>query len=391
MMGKFMPNNELQFGHFSFLRTVCLICLATTLAATSGCGDKTPDEEAAKKAAENQVGLADTPNKKPEVANKDASEPGTLGKKPSDSIIGQQPPANNQVPDATNAGTAKQPATPKAAVIAALSDAQTRLKTGDLYGYIERYLPLEEYVRLRGSKDHLKDYATDLALSLSTSHLIDALGKAQQGTIEFNETGTIATVRLPKEEPKPIAPGKLIAAPVLTNAQLAGWGSDLPKVITGAIAALDDGETKAFVANMFPASELRHPDAAAHLVRLEATLKSQPIMITQMKSDLALLDGAIPKMEDEGKTAVFEIAGKAAEIGRTRYKVKLPNRTFKFQLVEGSWRFYDHSPQLHAEIARQSALTPPDLRSRQFEGEYIQLERLGDAWRLGEIRTNKLR
>jgi hypothetical protein len=177
----------------------------------------------------------------------------------------------------------------------------------------------------------------------------------------------------------------------LTNAELQGWGTDLPKVVSAAITALNDGDTKAFVANMFPASELRHPDAKARLESLDAKLKSQPTMVAQMKADFSLLADVEPSIEGDGKTAVFEIAGQDTEIGRTKYKVKLPNRTFKFQLVEGSWRLYDHSTAVHAAIEKQSALAPPDLSGDAIPGEYVQLERLGDRWRILKIKTDKMR
>jgi hypothetical protein len=158
------------------------------------------------------------------------------------------------------------------------------------------------------------------------------------------------------DEPKPAS---VISEPVLTAAQLQGYGSDIGNVISKALDALNAGQTDAFVAHMFPASELRHPDAATHLKTLQTRIAASPEMVEQMKTDFAQISELTPAMEDNGGTAVFALAGGEMKYGNGT----LPDRTFRFQLVEGSWRLFDNSTAIRREISRQSALAPPE-----FEG-----------------------
>lgn len=335
-----------------------LLALALVLTATSGCGG---DEEEAANDKEGTTGEGE----KPEEAAAPAAKPGT----------------------------------PEAAVYAALDDAGARLTKGDIHGFIDFYFPLTELTRVRQKPNGIDAMAEEMAAEpKQLNWLIDVLARARKGKPEFSESGFIATIVLPvpkkKEVPDEPAPSNIIKEPVLTNAAITGYGGDLGQVMNSAMAALNEGDTDAFVSKMFPASELRHPNASARLATLQARLKANPQMIQQMKTDLALASELSPKMEDGGKTAVFEIAGGEAPYGRGT--VSLPDRTFKFQLVEGSWRLYDNSTVIRKEIARQSALKPPPVSdfqtgSEEREGDYITLERLGDQWRLGEVKVKQPR
>lgn len=292
-----------------------------------------------------------------------------------------------------------KPGTPEAAVYSALDDAVARLKKGDIHGFIEFYIPLNELTRIRRKPDGIDKMAEEFAGEPEQLNwLIKVLERARKGKPEFNESGVIATIVLPvpkKEEvPEEETPSNVIKEPVLTKAAITGYGSDLGQVLNSAMAALNEGDTDGFVAKMFPASELRHPDATARLAKLQTRLKANPQMLEQMKTDLALASELSPKMEDGGKTAIFEIAGGEAPYGRGT--IPLPDRTFKFQLVEGSWRLYDNSTGIRKEIARQSALKPPAISSYESasdkpDGEYITLERLGDQWRLGDLKAERPR
>lgn len=339
------------------LRLTGRLTLVLTLAAMSGCGD---DEEPAEQNAGGMIGESGNPE---------------------------------QIPVA-------KPNSPEAAIYAALDDSVERLKKGDLHGFIEYYIPLKELTRIRSKPDGIDRMAEELAEETEQLNwLISVLERARKGTPELDERGYTATIVLPvppkKEVPEePVPPANVIPEPVLTSALISGYGSDLGRVLSSATAALNEGDTEGFVANLFPASELRHPDAATRLAALQTRLASNPQMVEQMKTDLVLASELSPKMEDGGRTAVFEIAGSEVPYGRG--KVTLPDRTFKFQLVEGSWRLFDNSTAMRKEIARQSALEPPSMsefqtESEEPEGEYITLERLGDQWRLGDLKAKRPR
>ena len=87
-----------------------------------------------------------------------------------------------------------------------------------------------------------------------------------------------------------------------------------------------------------------------------------PEMVEQMKADLAQISEMTPTMNDGGKTAVFVLAGGEMTYGRG--KINPPDRTSRFQLVEGSWRLYDNSTAIRKEISGQSALAPPEFEAR---------------------------
>ena len=345
-----MRTYEAETGFKALLKTLGLLSVALLLAATSGCGDDDADSDG------------------------DASAEGGGAESGGDS--------GDSVP-AAKAGT------PEAAVYAALDDATARLKKADIYGFIEHYAPVSQIAHMRRNKEAMDEAVQELAAKPGRLNLlIDIFQRARKGTIEFDESGAVATIVLPvpkvKVEPEP--PRDVIKEPVLTNAKLNGYGSNIGEVVGKALESLNAGKTDDFVANMFPASELRHPDAATQLKTLQARIAASPEMVEQMKTDLIAISELTPEMEDGGKTAVFALAGSEVEYGRG--KSTLPDRTFKFQLVEDSWRLYDNSTAVRKEIARQSALPPPKFEAPdEIDGDYIQLERLGDQWRLGKIKV----
>jgi hypothetical protein len=358
-----MRKYEAETGLQAFLKTLGLLSLVFVLAATSGCGDDAADSGDEEAAAE------EAPDDDGTVASSGEEKPIPAGN-----------PAENPV---------AKPGTPEAAVYAALDDATARLKKADVYGFLEYYAPVADLARMRRDKDGLDEAVRDLTGKPGQlNSLIDIFKRARKGTIEFDKSGSVATIVLPvpevKVEPEP--PANIIKEPVLTDAKLSGYGSNIGEVIGSALDALNAGKTDDFVANMFPASELRHPDAATHLKTLQSRLSASPEMVEQMKTDLVAISELTPKMEDGGKTAVFALAGAEVEYGRG--KITLPDRTFKFQLVEDSWRLFDNSTAVRKEISRQSALPPVEFEgSDEIFGDYIQLERLGDQWRLGKIKV----
>lgn len=345
-----MRHENTDSGLAAFLKTLGLLSLAVVLATTSGCGgDDDADSEDDAASAENG-GAGD----------------------------GQ-----------AEAAPAAKPGSPEAAVYAALDDAVSRLEKADIYGFFEYYAPVDELARIRRDEDGMDEAVKEFTANPGRLNgLIDVLKRARKGTVEFDESGAVATVVLPvpkvKSEPDP--PANIIKEPVLTNAKLSGYGGNIGEVIGKALDSLNAGKTDDFVANMFPASELRHPDAATQLKTLQARIVASPEMVEQMKTDLAAISELTPEMEDGGTTAVFALAGAEVEYGRG--KITLPDRTFKFQLVEDSWRLYDNSTAVRKEISRQSALPPPKFEAPdEIDGDYIQLERLGDQWRIGKIKV----
>ena len=178
--------------------------------------------------------------------------------------------------------------------------------------------------------------------------------------------------------------------PLRSDVKLNGYGSRLTTVISSALGAVVKGDIKNLVANMFPASELRRPDADKRLARLVARFKNNKVVIRQMYDDLKDALHGKPTYEDSGNVAVFQIPARTVRVGRSTAKV--PARMIKFQKVENSWRFYDHSARIRSEIARQLTLKPTVARSSSGRaipvGRYVSLEKFGSSWRLGKMSKN---
>jgi len=344
------------------LKTRACLLLSLVLALISGCGDNNEPQPDSNQNAESA-----------ETAEADDTKQTDAGK--------QETTGQEQALPAAKADT------PEAAVHAALDDAVDRLKKSDISGFIEYYMPAEQLTAIRRQKDGVKTMVQHMkAAPERLTTLLDVMQRARQGTIEFDESGSVATIMLAEPEVEDgtadaSPPSSAISEPVLTTAQLQGYGSDIGNVISKALDALHAGQTDAFVAHMFPASELRHPDAATRLKTLQARIAASPEMVEQMKTDLAQISELTPAMKDNGRTAVYALPGSEMKYGRGT--ITLPDRTFQFQLVEDSWRLADNSTAIRREIARQSALAPPELAAQDGNStDSIQMERLGNQWRL---------
>ena len=360
-----MRKHTAETGSLPCLKTRVCLLLSLVLASVSGCGDNDkPEPVSGQNTASAEAGEAD------DTKQTDAETPEAAGQEQA------LPPAK--------AGT------PEAAVHAALDDAVDRLKKSDISGFIEYYMPAEQLAALRRQKDGMKTMVQQMkAAPERLTMLLDVMQRARRGTIEFDESGSVATIMLAEPEAEDGAadaspPSSAISEPVLTTAQLQGYGSDIGNVISKALDTLNAGQTDAFVAHIFPASELRHPDAATRLKTLQARIAASPEMVEQMKTDLAQISELTPAMKDDGRTAVYALAGGEMKYGNGT--ITLPDRTFQFQLVEDSWRLADNSTAIRREISRQSALAPPELAGQDGNStNSIQLERLGDQWRIRRI------
>jgi len=174
------------------------------------------------------------------------------------------------------------------------------------------------------------------------------------------------------------------AEPATTDVALASFGDDLNVAIAKSVAALEQNDLDTFVLNMFPAGELRRPDAVQRRARIVARLTADPVPVTQMIADLKAVLGKTPTYEDSQQVAVFQLQG--AVIEQKRLKFQLPDRIFKFRKVEGSWRLYDNTTETRKAVAVQSALKPPDLPpAGGVSARSVVFEKIGDAWRIAEF------
>lgn len=277
---------------------------------------------------------------------------------------------------------AEEAKSPETQVRAALADAVKRLDNGDTRGFLEYYYPAEQ-LRLMRQANAVEEVADELKQHPERfGDIRGKLAKAMQVKPTFDRSGAVADFEITlladeQDAPKPIP----FQEPSLTKAKLPGLGSDLPTVLSKAEELLNNNEISNFVTHLFPAGELRHPDAKARGAALAQRLKDQPRLIEQMKSDLQVIQKLTPTYSTAKDVAEYRLPGTKLPLTRTQ-TVTTPERVFKFQLVEGSWRFPDNTTPARRTVAQNLARTLPSLT--QFPGvqEKVTLERLGDHWRL---------
>ena len=270
--------------------------------------------------------------------------------------------------------------TPEDQVQAALADAIKRLDDGDARGFIEYYFPAEHLRQLRAA-NAVEQTAERLK---QQPQILDGirtrLRKAAKGKPAFDRSGGVAEFLLAPDETETPKPGEF-KDPPLTNVKLIGLGNDLPTVLRKADELLEKNDIEGFVKNLFPAGELRHPEADARWTALTQRLKDNPKLLEQMRADIQAIQKLTPKLSDSKESAEYRIPGTSIEITKTQ-SVTTPERVFKLQLVEGSWRLPDNTTPARKAVAQNMAKALPGLG--QFNGvqEKITFERLGDQWRL---------
>lgn len=273
--------------------------------------------------------------------------------------------------------------TPEAQVRAALADAIKRLDNGDTRGFLEYYFPTEQLRQLRQANaveqtaDQLKQQPQIL------DGIRNRLKKAAKGTPKFDRSQSVAEFILTPDEGDTPAKPPAFTEPPVTNAKLTGFGNDLATVLRKTEETLDKNDIDGFVKNFFPAGELRHPDADARRAALTQRLKDNPKLVEQMLADIKAIQKLPPTFSDAKATAEFRIPGTKIEITKTQ-SVMTPERVFKLQLVEESWRLPDNTTPARKALAKN--LTNPLPAAGQFAGveEKITFERFGDQWRLAQ-------
>ena len=274
---------------------------------------------------------------------------------------------------------------PEAQVRAALADAIKRLDDGDTRGFLEYYFPTEQLRQLRQTNaveqtaERLKQQPQVL------DGIRNRLRQAAKVTPTFDRSQSVAEFLLTPAEADPPSkrPESQAKEAPVRIVKLTGFGNDLPTVLRKAEELLDKKDVDGFVKNLFPAGELQHPDADSRRATLAQRLKDNPKLLEQMQADIKAIQKLTPTLTDGKLTAEFRIPGSKIEITKTQ-SVTTPERVFKLQLVDGSWRLPDNTTPARRAIAQN--LLRPLPAAGQFAGvqEKITFEKFGDQWRLAQ-------
>jgi hypothetical protein len=160
------------------------------------------------------------------------------------------------------------------------------------------------------------------------------------------------------------------AIKVDVNANVEGYGGDLAAALKAGAKALDDGSYQQFITRLFPVSEVNRMKAAGSTQDVILRISENPAMIKQMTTDLKALQKETPKYNQDKTVATFEFG---------EDKPGKHYRKYRFEKVGGNWRFSDEAEKVHKEIEQMKKNSPGGVELS------IQLERLGDAWRLYKL------
>lgn len=316
----------------------------------------------------------------PGAIDPETTDPAVINSPPTADTPATKSPTVGASEEAEDSPKEPRQATPKEEVYSAIDDAIRRLQSKDYPGFIKYYLQVDVIRELR-DKSAMDQFLAQIKDNPgSFGRVTELLTRARKSTPEFNETLTEATLRIIEkpDDGKPTEIANDVTAPKTTDVKLAGFGSDLDAAIGKAVAALEKGDVELFVANMFPAGELRHPDANKRRALVVGRMKANPAPIQQMIADLKSIKGKTPTLTAEGRVASFQLEG--GMIVNGQYNTKLPTRTLKFQKVENSWRLYDNTTAIRKEVAMQVTLPLPKFTPQG--GTFVKLEKIGDEWRI---------
>ena len=119
--------------------------------------------------------------------------------------------------------------------------------------------------------------------------------------------------------------------------KLVGYSGDLESVLEQAAASLQDGDVQSFAEKMFPAEDVRWLKEQDGMANLEFQIKVYPELVTQTLSELSVAK-LLAKDADT--------SGDAVELGQK----------YRFEKVQGTWRFADHSSAVKQAIQKNGKL-----------------------------------
>ncbi|WP_459554766.1 hypothetical protein [Lacunimicrobium album] len=257
--------------------------------------------------------------------------------------------------------------------------------------FFVRYMPVDQFRVLRNRKDYYE--LLNKAPKQDMDAFIKEVAIFKDAKVKFgpnNLTATL-TVELTAEEVKPIT---LKAFPALKDSSI-GYGNDLKAAIGKAIADLQPLETEPakakdavrFGKSFLPLSEVAYWEGVGW-DRYEKSRNTQvPIRvavptnktITNLQmvwkipvADLEQILKLEPKLEDDGKKAIFTIPNPKLPFPEPERK-----REIVLELVEGNWRLADSAKPMRAAIQEQMK-NQPGVSSNT---KTLPMEKMGTTWR----------
>jgi hypothetical protein len=271
--------------------------------------------------------------------------------------------------------------TPEAEVHAALDDAIAVVKKHDLKAFVEMYIPVLELRELRRKYGSTSAFARKAMSSTQGAKRMEEMFDkeflplfegARKVKPVFSADNTIARFEIVSTPSEVI---KLDTSPLLDekikDPNVEGYGDDLKAALNKAVASLEAGQIENYLRAMLPVSELKLNDPAD----LAKRLKQSTAVTKQMIADMKLLAGKIPKMEQGGTLAEFEVVVESPKVRRGDRQPKPVTRVFKFQKTGGHWRLFDNTTAMQKTSHGLS-------RKLTQTTDTLTLEKIGNQWRI---------
>ncbi len=244
--------------------------------------------------------------------------------------------------------------------------------------FVYSYLPIERQERYESIVERENKNLVDLALTSTVFkeyriHLQSALN----GSFELNPSRSVAIVTYKlKELPDSGMNLRKFArnGEVAQGAVYSGLGDDLPQMLTQAATLIEEDDFQKFVESVYPISEVEQLPADQNLSQLLARIK-QPAMKTAMLRDLKDAAEAEADIQDNLATITLDALVEGD-----------PQRVFKFDLVEGNWRFADLAVEDRKAISKLVTKLPASMKKGN-KGLTIVFERNGtdSHWRIKSL------
>ena len=316
---------------------------------------------------------ADDPIKSP-----DESPPAQTEKSP----VPAEPQKNQTVADANaqNASPANGESAPdnrtvsddpKAQLQSDLDDAIALLEKGQVAAFMERYMPLE-YL------DEIREFSTveQMAQNVKVGGAFEEkwlgnLRALKNAEVEFqDEENSKAQLEVdvsPKDADRPQFTLTNPAEEKIPASE--GFSGELPDALGKAVEALEAGDHRKFVENMFPPSELSIATSDEGRETMAQRLKEHPQMVETMVADLKMLQKLTPEYNAEKTLATFRLNPDTKQA-----------RTVRFEKA-GGWRMADGSKKIREDVYKQSQQPPIGIK-KTLTTEWI---RIREHWRLNQL------
>ncbi len=341
---------SMRFALLSVLRKQ-LIVAGLGVALLSGCGGDDDDSKKSKPPAKPSLKAADKQKSKSDTDAESDAEADSPDEKSTKGAESEPTPALKPA----------RPADPSTLLRASLEDAVALLRQRKFNEFLQSHVPVEELRRHRedGTVDAvvraLEANSEGQARLLQIYELASQLEFLPNASTGLTELTVILPGLEPPQEQVPNVPDPRNDPVTLPT----GFSGDLTECLTQAANALEGGALPTFINKMLPSTDFRDYAAGTDGLELVQFLERNPAMMSAMEAELRALAKETPELSADESVATFQQNG----------------RTVRFQLVDGSWRFFDDSLPVQTAIFQQAQQQPTDVRV------ILRFERIGDAWR----------